>query len=129
MKPKNERRQSQRVLFEKKNDIMRHFSIIKNPSKSIVVHILNMSTGGIFFTIRSNRDVQLKVGEKIIFEDIRNRDSKVFFLRIEAVIIWIMDNSAMEYVGVGSKFLNVDAEKELRIKECMHYCQAIPSNN
>jgi hypothetical protein len=129
MRPENDRRQSQRILFERKNDVMGHFSILEKPDRSIVVHILNMSTGGIFFTLRSNRDVQLKVGEKIIFEDIRNKDSKVFILRMEAEIIWIMDNASMEYVGVGSKFVDLDSEKEDRIKNCMKYCQTTAGHN
>jgi hypothetical protein len=125
----NDRRQSQRILFEKKHDIMGHFSITTNPGKSIVVHIMNMSLGGIFFTIRANRDVQLKMGDKIIFENIRRGDSKFFPLKLEAEIIWIMDDSDMEYIGVGSKFINLDGEKTSRLKNCIHYCQVIPSSN
>ena len=129
MKLSNDRRQSQRVLFEKKHDIMGHFSLVKNPGKSVIVHIMNMSLGGIFFTIRYNRDIQLQVGDIIIFEDIRRNDLKVFSLKLEAKIIWIMDDSEMEYIGVGSKFLDLNSEKASRIKDCIHYCQKIPSSH
>ncbi|UCF63821.1 MAG: PilZ domain-containing protein [bacterium] len=125
----SDRRQSQRILFEKKHDIMAHFSITANPGKSVVVHIMNMSLGGIFFTIRANRDVRLKVGDNIIFENIRKADSKFFTLKLEAEIIWIMNDSDLEYIGVGSKFINLDDEKTSRLQDCIHYCRVIPSSN
>jgi len=129
MNMNSERRQSQRILFEKKHDIMGHFSVTKNPGKSVVVHILNMSLGGIFFTYRANRDIQLKVGERIIFENIRKGDSNFFPLKLEAEIIWVIDDSKLEYIGVGSKFIGLDDEKYSRIKNCIQYCQIIPGSH
>ena len=125
----NDRRQSQRILFEKKHDIMGHFCVTKNPGKSIIVHILNMSLGGIFFTFRANRDIQLTVGDKIIFENIRKGESRFFPLNLEAEIIWVMDDSKLEYIGVGSKFISLDDEKYSRIKNCIQYCQIIPGSH
>jgi len=119
-----ERRQSQRILFEKHNHIMGYFSLPVKQGKSIVVQILNISQGGISFSLRSNRDIQLKVGDKIIFEEIVNKDSKNFSLKMNAIIVWIMDDPAMEYTGVGSKFLEKDPEKELKISDCIQHCQS-----
>jgi len=123
MEPISERRQSQRILFKKQNNIMGQFSLLKKQNKPIIVQILNMSRGGIFFTLRSNRDVQLKVGDKIFFEDIINEDSRVFPLKMNAIIIWIMEDSTMEYTGIGSKFLGVDPEQEKKISDCIQHCQ------
>ncbi|MCK5454191.1 MAG: PilZ domain-containing protein [Calditrichia bacterium] len=119
----SERRQSQRILFEKHDHIMGYFSLPVKQGKSIVVQILNMSSGGIFFSLRSNRDVQLKMGDKIIFEDIVNKDSKTFSLKMNAIVIWIMDDPTMEFAGIGSKFLDMDPEKEIKINDCIQHCQ------
>lgn len=123
MEPTNERRQSQRVLFEKQDKIMGHFTLPKKQAKSIVVQILNLSTGGISFTLRSNRDIELKVGDKIVFEDIVNKDSHTFSLKIRAIIIWIMEDSSMEYTGIGSKFVDINSEKKSIISDCIQHCQ------
>ena len=119
----NERRQSQRVLFEKQDKIMGHFSLLEKQGKSIVVQILNMSIGGISFTLRSNRDIELKVGDRIIFEEIVNKDSQVFSIKMRATIIWIMEDSTMEYTGIGSKFIDMNSEKKSIINDCIHHCQ------
>jgi hypothetical protein len=123
MEPGNERRQSKRTLFKKHNKIMGYFSHSEKQGKSIIVQILNMSAGGIFFSIRSNRDIQLKVGDEIIFENIVNTDSKVYSLNMNAVIIWIMEDPTMEHTGIGSKFVNVDSENKIKIDDCLQHCQ------
>ena len=123
MEPINERRQSQRVLFEKQHKIMGHFSLLEKQDKSIVVQILNISLGGISFTLRSNRDIELKVGDRIIFEEIVNQDSHVFPIKMRARIVWIMEDSAMEYTGIGSKFLDMNSERESIMNDCIQHCQ------
>lgn len=123
METNNERRQSQRILFEKQDKIMGHFLLPEKQEKSIVVQILNISTGGISFTLRSNRDIELKVGDKILFKDIINKDSQTFSLEMRAMIIWIMEDSTMEYSGIGSKFVDINSEKKSIISDCIQHCQ------
>lgn len=125
MEPMNERRQSHRVLFEKQDKIMGHFSLLEKQGKSIVVQILNMSIGGISFTLRSNRDIELKVGDRIIFEEIVNKDSQVFSIKMSAIIIWIMEDSTLEYTGIGSKFIEMNLEKKSIISDCIQHCQLV----
>lgn len=123
MEPMNERRQSDRVLFEKQDKIMGHFSLLEKQDKSIVVQILNISLGGISFTLRSNRDIELKMGDRIIFEEIVNKDSQVFSIKMRAIIIWIMEDSTMEYTGIGSKFLDMNSERKSIMNDCIQHCQ------
>ena len=123
-----ERRQSQRIPFEKQQKIMGHFYLPGREDKSVVVQILNMSGGGVFFTLRSSRGIPLKVGDKIFFQDIVNQESKTFSLKLHAEIIWITDDPTMEYTGIGTKFLHMNPEHDLKVQDCIKHCQFTEKN-
>jgi hypothetical protein len=102
---------------------MGHFTLPEDQGKSIVVQIINMGGGGIFFTLRSNRDIQLKIGDKLFFENIINKDSKSFSLQMDVIIVWIVDDPGMEFTGIGTKFLKLNPELEIKVKACIEHCQ------
>jgi c-di-GMP-binding flagellar brake protein YcgR len=105
-----ERREASRAIFTMDHQVMGRISISEKPVRSFVVQILNMSTSGIFFTFRSNRDLNIKSGDIIFYEKIRAGDSDSIVLNIKARIVWMEDDPSSSYVGVGSKFLNDNPE-------------------
>ena len=112
-----ERRQFIRALFGHEKEISAVFATALNPQKSIFVQVVNMSQGGVFFTYRSTRQLQLQQGDHIIFKEFRESDSPPFFIEIEAKIVWIIDEPAMEYTGVGSKFIQLSSENLEKLEQ------------
>ncbi len=82
-----------------------------------------MSHGGIFFTFRSTRELRLQNGDHIIFKEFREQDLPPFAIQIEAKIVWVLDEPAMEFVGVGSKFINLSPENKEKLEQFIQTCQ------
>ncbi len=118
-----ERRRASRALFTLDHEIVGRISVPEIPERFFVVQILNMSTSGIFFTFRSNRDLKIQSGDIIFFEQIHAKDSHSLSLNIRAKIIWMDDDPSSSYTGVGSKFLAVNLEIEKKISKFINMDQ------
>jgi len=118
-----ERRQFIRALFGHEKKISAVFTTAQNPQKSIFVQVVNMSLGGVFFTYRSTRQLHLQQGDHIIFKEFRESDSPPFPIQIEATIVWVLDEPAMEYTGVGSKFIQLSTENLEKLEQFIHSLQ------
>jgi len=118
-----DRRQAIRALFGHVKKISAIFTTIQSPQKAIFVQVVNMSHGGIFFTFRSTRELHLQNGDHIIFKEFRKKDLPPFAIQIEAKIVWVLDEPAMEFVGVGSKFINLSPENKEKLEQFIQTCQ------
>jgi hypothetical protein len=101
----SERRKFERIFFSKQDEIMASLVIPEYSEKPIAVQIMNLATGGIFFTIRSIRNIDLEIGQTIIFKEIYDNSNHAFTLNIHAKVIWILEDDSAEFTGVGSKFI------------------------
>jgi c-di-GMP-binding flagellar brake protein YcgR len=117
-----DRRQSIRALFGHEKKISAIFTTIQSPQKAIFVQVVNMSHGGIFFTFRSTRELRLQNGDHIIFKEFREQDLPPFAIQLEAKIVWVLDEPAMEFVGVGSKFVNLSPENKEKLEQFIQTC-------
>ena len=104
MQQNSDRRKFERIFFSKQDEIMASLVIPDYSEKPIAVQVLNIARGGIFFSVRSIRNVYLQIGQTIIFKEIYDNSNHVFPLDAHAKIIWIIDDESQEYTGVGSKF-------------------------
>jgi|MudIll2142460700_1097286.scaffolds.fasta_scaffold42550_3 c-di-GMP-binding flagellar brake protein YcgR len=111
-----ERRQFIRAFFSHEKKISAVFSTIQSPQKAIFVQVVNISHGGVFFTFRSTRELQLQKGDRIVFKEFREKDLPPFSIHLEATIVWVLDEPAMEFVGVGSKFINLSPENKDKLE-------------
>ena len=112
-----ERRQFTRAFFSHEKKISAVFSTTQFPQKAIFVQVVNMSHGGVFFTFRSTRELKLQKGDHIIFKEFREKDLPPFSIQLEATIIWVLDEPAMEFVGVGSKFVHLSPENKDQLEQ------------
>ena len=110
MQQNSDRRKFERIFFSKQDEVMASLVIPDYSEKPIAVQVLNIGQGGIFFTVRSIRKVNLKIGQTVIFKEIYDNSNHVFTLDANAKIIWIMDDESQEYTGVGSKFIESEVE-------------------
>jgi len=111
----DERRQQSRALFTIENGIMASFIIPGIKTKTMTAYVLNLSSGGIFFTMRKEEISKISKGDKVIFLEIKLRKSIPFILNAEAEIIWKTEPTAAEYSGVGCRFLKISSNSEGQI--------------
>jgi hypothetical protein len=110
MEQNSDRRKFERIFFSKQDEVMVSLVIPDYSEKPIAVQVLNIAMGGIFFTVRSIRKINLQIGQTVIFKEIYDNSNHVFPLDANAKIIWIMDDDSQEYTGVGSKFIESEEE-------------------
>lgn len=110
-----ERRQQKRALFTIENGILASFIIPGIRTKTMTAYVLNLSTGGIFFTMRKEEISKIAKGNKVIFLEIKLRNSKPFILNAEAEIIWKTEEATTEYSGVGCRFLKLSSSSDGQI--------------
>ncbi len=111
----DERRHKRRALFTIENGILASFIIPGIKTKTMTAYVLNLSSDGIFFTMRKEEITKVAKGNKIIFLEIKLRKSKPFILNAEAEIIWKTEEAATEYSGVGCWFLKLSSNSEGQI--------------
>lgn len=118
----NERRQFNRALFDHKKKVSAIFDTTGSPKKTVVVQVVNISYGGVFFTIRATREIHLHPNDLIIFKEFRQNDSPPFSIYAEAKIVWVLDEPAMEYTGMGSRFTHLSPENKEKLSEFIRTC-------
>lgn len=119
---RNERRQFTRALFDHTKKVSAVFTTTGSFSKTIVVQVVNISYGGVFFTVRATREIHLQPEDLIVFKEFRQNDSPPLSIHIEAKIIWVLDEPAMEYIGMGSKFTHLSSENKEKLSEFIRSC-------
>lgn len=121
----NERRQFNRALFDHKKKVSAIFDTTAFPKKTVVVQVVNISHGGVFFTIRATREIHLQPNDLIVFKEFRQNDSPPFSIYVEAKIVWVLDEPAMEYIGMGSKFTHLSPENKEKLSEFIKSCAQV----
>lgn len=111
-----ERRESKRALFTVENGIIASFTLPGNKIKPMTAYILNLSQGGIFFTMRTDEREKIKKGNLLLFLEIKKRNAKPFILNAEAEVVWLTEGSSREYIGIGCKFLDISKTSQQQIQ-------------
>ena len=124
MPDNHDRRRFKRTMFSKHDQIMAFLVIPEHSPQPIVVQLMNIGEGGILFTLRSGRAVDIQDGQTVVFKEISNNDNQKFQLDIEAEIIWVMEDFTTEYTGVGTRFLTKNKpEIRNKILACIEHCK------
>jgi c-di-GMP-binding flagellar brake protein YcgR len=104
----SERRQYSRIFFTKDHDIKIKFTIKDIRHGPIEANILNISPGGFFLTLTGRDRKIVKKDDIITVKEIQRENKKPHKLNLEAKIIWILDNAQLDYIGIGTEFINLD---------------------
>jgi c-di-GMP-binding flagellar brake protein YcgR len=102
-----ERRQFRRVFFEKNNCIEAVFILHGIHESAFSAKVMNMSAGGLHFTLSKSQDIRIRAGDQLILTEIRGTEFFKFFLNIKTRIVWVLDKDDMEYIGYGCEFADV----------------------
>lgn len=108
MKPdSSERREFKRALFSIEDGVVGILSVPELQKKPITAYLLNLSVGGMYFTLRTDERNKIKKGDHLVLVQIKGSTSLKFLVNIDAEIRWILNYENFEHVGIGCQFLNI----------------------
>ena len=102
-----ERRCCKRVFYSAEDRMIGVFVIPGNKRKILEVHVMNVSVGGLHFTISRKETISLKTGDRLILTKLMGNSPLRIVSEIETKIKWVLDYRLMKHVGFGCEFLNL----------------------
>jgi len=107
MENNQERRKFRRAIFTLEDNVVGLFSLARKPGKIINGYILNLSMGGIYFTIDAIKTIIPVMGDKIVLMQIKAPQSLSFLMNIDADVKWIFNPPTLKFSGIGCEFVNI----------------------
>ncbi len=101
------RRRYKRVFYSAEDKIVGFFSIPGDNNRSITANVMNMSIGGLHFTLKRDDNIRISQGDKIILHKVTGNIPFQFVANIEAEIKWVLDHHLMKHIGFGCEFVNL----------------------
>lgn len=118
-----DRRQFQRLIFSVDNEIYSTIHIVGTRSEPIRALILNISPGGVSFSITGRDRKIVKKGDKIILKEIQERNKTIQPINVYAEIIWRFEDPTTEYIGIGAKFFDMTESHKLELNRFIQMWQ------
>ncbi|MBU0729234.1 MAG: PilZ domain-containing protein [Proteobacteria bacterium] len=107
------RRKYKRVFYSVQDKMVGFFSCPSQGDKGIVANVMNMSVGGLHFTLKRDDNIKLKVGDHLILTKIVGNAPIQLVVNIETKIKWVLDHHLMKHIGYGCEFMDLpDIVKE-----------------
>ncbi|MBF0102715.1 MAG: PilZ domain-containing protein [Desulfobacterales bacterium] len=100
-----------RIFFPVDLTIRGTITIPENLDSKLDVRIMNLSEGGIGFTLNKNAYRKIYRGENLTLNEVSGYEPIHFLNNIELIIRWVLDEKDLEHYGLGGEF--VDPNKEL----------------
>jgi c-di-GMP-binding flagellar brake protein YcgR len=114
---KEDRRRFERAIFSLEDEITGVLSIPEQQGKSITVYVINLSAGGMQFTLNSEVDGKMEKGDRLVLMQIKAPYNLGFLLNIDVEVMWVLNPPMLEHVGVGCAFLNIPESSKKQIEE------------
>jgi len=102
-----EKRKFKRALFTADDKVVGLFTLARRPEKIISGTVLNLSMGGIYFTLDASRAIIPATGDQLVLMQIKATSALTFLVNIDAEIKWVLNPTMMRYIGVGCEFINI----------------------
>lgn len=111
------KREHPRVSFSVSDGIVARFLASEDNHELQTAYILNLSEGGLFFTLRKDQCNLLKEGDNLRFVEIKKWRTSHFLVNIQANVVWQGNMPEYESIGIGCKFSNISDKNLQNIKE------------
>jgi len=113
------RRRYQRVIFSLEDGIICVFKPQLNSKKLTIkaASVMNLSAGGIQFTVGKEDANAFHVGDRLIFTGFRGAQNMNFDEKIEMEIMWVLELQFLENTGIGCEFKNMSESLRSRIDQ------------
>jgi hypothetical protein len=102
-----ERRRFKRALFTLEDHVIGLFSLARLPDKVLTGYILNLSMGGIYFTLEGSSTILPKVKDKIVLLQIKAPVSLNFLMNVDAETKWVLNTPMLKFIGIGCEFVSL----------------------
>ena len=117
-----ERRVHKRVYFSIEDGVVGEFTVKEaENSVSFVAPILNLSVGGIHFTLEKGQGRDIRIGDVLNLIQIKDRRKLVIVFDIVLEVRWVLNHEELDYVGYGCEFKNVPQEVKTRVSQFVEY--------
>ena len=101
------RRNYKRVFYTAENRMIGFFLFPDKEQEIVVAQIMNVSVGGLHFTIKRNEMLSLQIGDRLILTKVIGNSPLRMISNIEMEIKWVLDHQMMKHVGFGCEFHNL----------------------
>ena len=112
-----EKRKFRRAFFTIEDDIIGLFSLASKPDKTVIAYILNLSMGGIYFTLDAAKSSIPKAGDRIVLMQIKAQKSLSFLVNIDAEVKWVLNPPMLKHIGIGCEFINIPESSMKQLDE------------
>ena len=117
-----ERRVHKRVYFSIEDGVVGEFAVKSvEDGASFVAPVLNLSVGGIHFTLGKSQGRDIRVGDVLNLIQIKDPRKLVVVFDIALEVKWVLDHENLDYVGYGCEFKNVPQEINMRVSQFVEY--------
>jgi len=111
----DDRRQFRRAIFTLEDNVIGTFSIAGVQDGSIKTNIVNISEGGLQFTLDAEIKHKVKAGDHLVILQINAPATLKFLVNIDAEIKWVLLPEIFEYAGAGCQFTNISQTSRQQI--------------
>ncbi|MBI5592346.1 MAG: PilZ domain-containing protein [Deltaproteobacteria bacterium] len=102
-----ERRCCKRVFYSAEDRMIGLFVFPGYKKKILEAHVMNISVGGLHFTIKRKEMISLKTGDRLILTKLMGNSPLRIVTDVETEIKWVLDYRLMKHVGFGCEFRNL----------------------
>ena len=111
------KRKHPRVSFSVSDGIVARFLVSEETNDLQTAYVLNLSEGGLFFTLRKDQDNLIREGDNLRFVEIKKWRTDHFRVNIQADVIWRGDIPDYDSIGIGCKFRDISDKNLQNIKD------------
>jgi hypothetical protein len=112
-----DRRTHRRAYFSVRDNIMGNFTLYGETEVGFNASILNLSRGGLHFTLNKNQGILPVNGDRLRLVKIAGEAALDFELNIQLGIKWILEHESLTHTGYGCEFIHISQPGLDRISE------------
>ena len=114
-----ERRRCKRIFFSLEEGVKGTFAFSDRQKGILMAQIINVSEDGLGLTISKDDKKRIDKGDHLILSHIIGIKGLEPLLNVEAEIKWILDNPALDCIGIGCEILYPPDVVRRKIRTCI----------
>ncbi len=116
-----EKRRHERVYFPPGHGVNGSFGLIDAPEETITVPILNLSLGGLYFTLKRSSPLLFNANDAIILNEFKTGDDFNLTANIILEVRRVENHGVVDFVGFGCQFVDIDANTRERMAKFIEW--------
>jgi hypothetical protein len=108
-------RKYRRVYFDADNNVKGVIIVPGKDEGRLTVPILNLSAGGIFFTLKREEPFRFNKDDWATLNCLLGIEDLNFLINLQMRIVWVLDHAGLNNIGYGCKFENIPDTVRARI--------------